>query len=121
MREIVLSFAGVPTVAGFLDQGPEADTLLRQLLFQFQRIDTLFGQQTQPFTHQRRPPFWRVNAVAGNFHRRAHWAANVKIETQTVAVTLHGATERGANLDRNATIEGTAFGGVHFHHRRIDA
>lgn len=68
MGEIILALIGMPAVAGALNQRAQAGPFFRQLLLQLQGIDAAVRQQTQPLAHQRRTPFRRVNAVAGDFH-----------------------------------------------------
>lgn len=96
MREVIFAFARMPAVARARDQRAQADALLRQRLLQLVGIDAAVGQQAQPFPHQRRPPFRRVDALVADFHRRTHRALDVKVEAQPVAITLHRPTPAAA-------------------------
>ncbi|CCK14124.1 hypothetical protein BN136_134 [Cronobacter universalis NCTC 9529] len=121
VREVIFAAIGVPAIAGALNERAQAGALLRQRFFERQRIDAAIGEQPQPLAHQRRAPFRRVNAVAGDFHRRAHRAFHVKVKAQAVTVALHRAAPGGAHRERELAIKRAAFHRVHFHHRRVEA
>ena len=121
MREIVLSLTRVPAIAGALHQGTQAGAFFRQIFFQLIGVDAAIRQQAQPFSHQRGPPLRRVNTVVADLHRRTHRAFGIKVEAQTVAITLHRAAPRAAHGNGDLPIEGPALNRIHLHHRRIHA
>ena len=121
MGEIVLAFTCVPAIAGTLHQSTQAGAFFRQIFFQLIGVDAAVRQQAQPFTHQRCPPFRRVNTVVADLHRRAHRAFGIKVEAQAIAVTLHRAAPRAAHGDGDLPIECPALDRIHLHHRRINA
>ncbi len=77
-------------------------------------------QQAQPFTHQRRAPFRRVDALVADFHRRTHRTLDVKAEAQPVAITLHRPAPAAAHRDGDLPIPSAALHRIDFHHRRVD-
>ena len=111
----------MPAVAGAFDKPAQARAFFRQLLFQLERVNAAVGQQAQPFAHQRGTPFWGVDAVAGDFHRRTHRAFHIEVKAQPVAVTLHRAAPGSAYRNRNLAVIGAALNGIHLQHRRINA
>ncbi|CCK02316.1 hypothetical protein BN129_835 [Cronobacter sakazakii 701] len=121
VREIVFAAIGVPAVAGALNERAQAGALLRQRFFERQRVHATVGEQPQPLAHQRRAPFRRVNAIAGDFHRRAHRAFHIKVKAQAVTVALHRAAPGGAHRERDLTVKRAAFYRIHLHHRRVEA
>ena len=76
------------------------------LFFQLIGVDAAIRQQAQPFSHQRGPPLRRVNTVVADLHRRTHRAFGIKVEAQTVAITLHRAAPRAAHGNGDLPIEG---------------
>ena len=118
--EIILALVGMPAVAGALNQRAQAGPFFRQLLLQLERIHPAVGQQTQPLAHQRRPPFRRVDTVAGDFHRRAHRAFHIKVKAQAIAVALHRAAPGRAHRNRDLPVVGAALDGIHLQHRGIN-
>ena len=121
MREIVFAFIRMPAVAGPFDEPAQAGAFFRQLQFQLERVNAAVSQQAQPFAHQRRTSFWRVDAVAGDFHRRTHRAFQIEVEAQPIAVALHRAAPGSAYRNRNLSVIGAALDGVYLQHRRINA
>ena len=61
-----------------------------------------------------------MDAVAGNFHRRAHRAFHVEVKAQAVAVTLQRPAPGRAHGNRDLSVVGAALDGIHLQHRRIN-
>ena len=121
MGEIILALTGMPAIAGALNQRAQAGPFFRYLLLQPERINAAIGQQAQPFAHQGRPPFRRMDTVAGDFHRRTHRAFHIEVKAQTIAVTLQRAAPGGTYRNWDLPVVSPAFYGIHLAHWRIHA
>ena len=96
----IVPIGGVETVQGAAQQGETLPPHQRAA-----RVESFFGEQPQPFAHQRCAPLGRQAAVAARLVGGAHGARLVEIETGSVAVAIGGIVEGGANLVADGPVQ----------------